>query len=98
MIRNRRYWWLLGSFLIGTFYWASPVVAQVTLEVMNPQAEMPPPPYVGGLAPGVGDLAGKRIGLIANNKAGAELFLSKIEELLKAKVPAFENRKKITSL
>ena len=86
-MRNRRYWWLLGALLIGAFCWVSPVVAQVTLEVMNPQAEIPPPPSVGGLAPRVGDLAGKRIGLIANNKPGAELFLTKIEELLKAKVP-----------
>jgi hypothetical protein len=86
-MRNRRYWWLLGAFLIGAFCWASPVGAQVALEVMNPQAAIPPPPSVGGLAPRVGDLAGKRIGLIANNKPGAELFLTKIEELLKAKVP-----------
>ena len=54
---------------------------------MNPQAAIPPPPSVGGLAPQVGDLAGKRIGRIANNKPGAELFLTKIEDLLKAKVP-----------
>jgi hypothetical protein len=86
-MRNRRCWWLLGALLIAGFCWASPAVAQVTLEVMNPQAEIPPPPSVGGLAPRVGDLAGKRIGLIANNKPGAELFLTKIEELLKAKVP-----------
>lgn len=86
-MRDRRYWWLLGAFLIVAFCWASPVAAQMTLEVMNPQAEIPPPPSVGGLAPRVGDLAGKRIGLIANNKPGAEMFLTKIEELLKAKVP-----------
>ena len=87
-MRNRRCWWLLGAFLLVAICWASPAAAQVILEVMNPQAEIPPPPSVGGLAPRVGDLAGKRIGLIANNKPGAELFLTKIEELLKAKVPA----------
>jgi len=78
---------LFTACLVTSFCWASPVEAQVTLEVMNPQAEIPPPPAVGRLAPRVGDLAGKTIGLIANSKPGAELFLTKIEELLKAKVP-----------
>ncbi len=87
-MRNRSCWRLLGAFLIEAFCWASPVVAQVTLEVMNPLAEIPPPPSVGGLAPRVGDIEGKRIGLIANNKPGAELFLTNVEELLKAKVPS----------
>lgn len=78
---------LLGTCLIIGFNWASPVVAQVTLDVINPRAEIPPRPSVGGLAPRLPDLAGKRIGLIANVKPGAELFLTKIEELLKAKFP-----------
>ncbi len=86
-MRKQGYGWLVGAFLIVGLCWASPAVAQVRLEVMNPQAEIPPPPSVGGLAPRLGDLAGKRIGLMANNKPGAELFLTKIEELLKAKVP-----------
>lgn len=37
--------------------------------------------------PRVADLAGKKIALVANYKAGAELFLTKIEELMKAKYP-----------
>ncbi len=78
---------LFTACLVTSFCWASLVEAQVTLEVMNPQAEIPPPPALGRLAPRVGDLAGKRVGLIANSKPGAELFLTKIEELLKAKVP-----------
>lgn len=80
-------WLLFMACLVTSFCWTSPVVAQVTLEVMNPQAEIPPPPSAVYLSPRVGDLAGKRIGLIANSKPGAELFLTQIEELLKAKVP-----------
>jgi hypothetical protein len=78
---------LLTACLMTGLCWASPAVAQVTLEVMNPQAEIPPPPSAVHLSPRVGDLAGKRVGLIANSKPGAELFLTKIEELLKAKIP-----------
>jgi hypothetical protein len=59
----------------------------VALEVLSPRDEIPPLPSVFSLAPRVTDLAGKRIGLIANVKPGAELFLTKIEELLKQKVP-----------
>jgi hypothetical protein len=78
---------LFMACLMTSICWASPAVARVTLEVLNPQAEIPPPPAVGRLAPRVGDLAGKRVGLIANSKPGAELFLTEIEELLKTSAP-----------
>jgi hypothetical protein len=79
-------WPLWGAFLV-MLCWPSPVTAEVTLEVVSPRAEIPPPPSVFHPSPRLTDLAGKRIGLIANNKPGAELFLTKIEELLKKRVP-----------
>jgi hypothetical protein len=66
---------------------APPARADVTLQVLSPRGEIPPPPGTPGLSPRVVDLAGKRIGLIANFKAGAELFLTKLEELIKQKYP-----------
>jgi hypothetical protein len=78
---------LLEACLIVSLLASSSVFAQVTLEVVSPRAEIPPPPSVLHPAPRLTDLTGKRIGLIANNKPGAELFLAKIEELLKQKVP-----------
>ena len=70
------------------FCWNISVRAQVTLEVLNPRGEIPTQAAVGGLSPRIADLSGKKIGLIANYKAGAELFLTKIEEVLKKKVPS----------
>jgi hypothetical protein len=67
---------------------ADAVVAQVTSEVLSPRAEIPHPPSIFHPAPRVTDLAGKKFGLIANIRPGVELFLTKIEELLKQKVPS----------
>ena len=86
-MKKRINWLLLEACLVASLCSGS-VLAQVTLEVVSPRAEIPPPPTIFRLAPRVTDLAGKRIGLIANNKPGAELFLTKIEELLKQKAPA----------
>jgi hypothetical protein len=80
-------WLLMGASLIVCLCWIGPVAAQVTLEVLNPRGELPPAPTMIAPNPRVGDLAGKKIALVANYKAGAELFLTKIEELLKAKFP-----------
>ncbi len=65
-----------------------PACAQVTLEVLNPRAEIPSMAAPGGLSPRIADLAGKKIGLIANYKAGADLFLNKIQEVLQARFPS----------
>ena len=78
---------LIGVFLALTLCWIGPVVAQVTVEVLNPRGELPPQQTTLSPSPRVADLAGKKIALVANYKAGAELFLTKIEELLKAKFP-----------
>lgn len=80
-------WWLVGVFLVVSLCWVVPVVAQITLEVLNPRGELPPL-QTKALSPRVADLAGKKIALVDNLKAGAELFLTKIEEQLRQKFPA----------
>ena len=58
----------------------------VELELLNPRGEIEPPPvYVP--APRVVDLAGKKIALIHNFKAGADTFLEAVQELLTARYP-----------
>jgi hypothetical protein len=65
---------------------ASPAQGAVTLEVLNPRGEIVPPPTLAP-APRVADLAGKKIGIYWNHKAGGNLFLDVIEKLLKEKYP-----------
>lgn len=60
--------------------------AQLTLEVMNPRGETPPPPTVG-INARVRDLAGKKIVLVDNGKFGAANFLEVLGEMLKQKYP-----------
>jgi hypothetical protein len=60
--------------------------ASVTLEVLNPRGEFTPPPIVAPTSR-VADLAGKKIGIYWNEKAGADNYLDVIEELLKEKFP-----------
>lgn len=60
---------------------------QVTLEVMNPRGEIPPPPTVG-INPRAADLAGKKIVLVDNGKYGASNFLEVLGEMLKQKYPS----------
>lgn len=86
-MKKRIKWPLLGALLIMGLCWTRPLSAQVTLEVVSPRAEIPPPPSIFHPSPRITDLAGKKIGLLVNNKPGAALFLTKIEELFKQKVP-----------
>ena len=86
-MNKRINWLLMGVSLIVCLCWIGVVSAQVTLEVLNPRGELPPAPTMMAPKPRVADLGGKKIALVANYKAGAELFLTKIEELLKAKYP-----------
>lgn len=58
----------------------------VTLEVMNPRAEIPPPPTFPP-SPRVTELSGKRIGIYWLGKAGGDNFFDGVEELLKEKYP-----------
>lgn len=59
---------------------------KVELKLLNPRGEIEPRPALAP-APRVIDLAGKKIALIHNFKAGANTFLDAVEELLKVKYP-----------
>jgi hypothetical protein len=79
--------WLLAAPLVSaSLLLAGTAAAQVTLEVMNPRGEIPPPPTMGirSRAP---DLAGKKIVLVDNGKFGANNFLEVIAQMLKQKYP-----------
>jgi hypothetical protein len=74
-------------FPIASLRSAEATTAQVTLEVLNPRGEIPPPPTLG-IRPRLTNLAGKKIGLCDNGKFGASSFLDAIETMLKQKYPA----------
>jgi hypothetical protein len=59
----------------------------ITLEVMNPRGEIPPPPFFA-LSPRVEELSGKRIGIYWLGKAGGDNFLDGVDELLRIKYPS----------
>ena len=68
--------WLLGAALAcASLFLAGSAAAQVTLEVMNPRGEIPPPKTLG-ISPRGGKLDGKKIVLIDNGKFGADNFLN----------------------
>jgi hypothetical protein len=79
-------WFLAAAFVSASLFLAGPAAAQVTLEVMNPRGEIPPPPTLG-ISPRVHDLAGKKIVLIDNGKFGASNFLDVLAQMLKQKYP-----------
>jgi hypothetical protein len=56
------------------------------LLVRNPKGEIESKKFFAP-APRIPDLAGKRIALISNQKAGASTFLDAVEEILKSKYP-----------
>ena len=58
-------------------------------EVLSPWAEADPVP-LKGLAPRLADLAGKKIGLLCNNKRAAPLILDVTEKILKERFPTSE--------
>jgi hypothetical protein len=74
------------AFLLASLCLAGTAAAQVTLEVMNPRGEIPPPTTLG-LSTRVADLAGKKIVLVDNGKFGANNFLEVIAQMLKQKYP-----------
>ena len=65
---------------------ASPKAPAVTFTVLNPRGEIAPPP-VFAPRPRIADLAGKKIGLYWNGKAGGNYFWNLIEQRLKEKLP-----------
>ena len=60
--------------------------AEVKLQVLNPRGEITLPPLSAPNGP-IADLAGKKIGLYWNGKAGGNHFWNSIEQLLKEKLP-----------
>jgi hypothetical protein len=85
MKRNRK-WFFAAALLAGGWCAAAAASAQVTLEVMNPRGEIPPPKTLG-ISPRGGGLDGKKIVLIDNGKYGASNFLNVLAEMLKQKYP-----------
>jgi hypothetical protein len=73
-------------FLLPGLFAAQAPKRSVTLEVMNPRAEIPSPP-MSPLSPRVKDLAGKRIGIYWIGKAGGDNFWDNVDLLLKEKYP-----------
>ena len=58
-------------------------------EVLGPWSEANPIP-LQGLSPRLDDLAGKKIGMLCNNKRAAPVILDVAERLLKEKYPTAE--------
>ncbi len=79
--------WLLGAAMACTSLFIAGVAsAQVTLEVMNPRGEIPPPKTLG-ISPRGSSLDGKKIVLIDNGKYGASNFLDVLADMIKHKYP-----------
>jgi hypothetical protein len=84
---NRHSSWLLGAaFACASLFVAGTATAQVTVEVMNPRGEIPPPP-TRGISPRATSLDGKKIVLVDNGKFGADNFLYVVAQLIKQKYP-----------
>ena len=86
MKRNAN-WLPSVALLVGGLFLAPTASAQVTLEVMNPRGEIPPPKTLG-ISPRGGSLDGKKIVLIDNGKFGASNFLDALADMLKQKYPS----------
>jgi len=85
MKRNSN-WFLAVALFAGGLCAAATASAQVTLEVMNPRGEIPPPKTLGISQRG-GSLDGKKIVLIDNGKYGASNFLDALADKIKEKYP-----------
>jgi hypothetical protein len=84
---NRHSHFLFGAALaVSSLLVAGTAAAQVTLEVMNPRGEIPPPKTLG-ISPRVGTLDGKKIVLVDNGKYGAGNFLDALADKIKEKYP-----------
>ncbi len=76
---------MLG-FSIG-FVHVGPASAEVAIEALNPRGEVAPAPIFTPSAR-IPDLAGKKVGIYWNHKAGGEHFWDVVEAALKEKAPA----------
>jgi len=79
-------WLLASSLVVGSLWVAGAASGQVTIEVMNPRGEIPPPKTLG-ISPRGGSLDGKKIVLIDNGKFGASNFLDVLADMLKQRYP-----------
>jgi hypothetical protein len=79
-------WFLAAALAVAALCVAGTASAQVTIEVMNPRGEIPPPKTLG-ISPRGGSLDGKKIVLIDNGKYGASNFLDVLAAMLKQKYP-----------
>jgi len=77
---------LAAALLVVALCAAGTAAAQVTIEVMDPRGEIPPPKTLG-ISPRGGSLDGKKIVLIDNGKYGASNFLDVLAAMLKQKYP-----------
>jgi len=85
-MKRLKNWLVIGVSLVVSLCWVGPVLAEVTLEVLNPRGEIVPLPTLVP-APRVTELAGKKIGIFWNGKQGGNNFWDVIEELLKERFP-----------
>jgi len=85
-MKRNTHWLLLAVLLAGGLFLSQTASAQVTLEVMNPRGEIPPPKTLG-ISPRGASLDGKKIVLIDNGKFGASNFLDALADMLKQKYP-----------
>ena len=84
---NRHSQFLCGAALgVASLLLAGTASSQVTLEVMNPRGEIPPPKTLG-ISPRIGTLDGKKIVLVDNGKYGASNFLDALADKIKEKYP-----------
>jgi len=85
-MKGNTHWLLSATLVVGGLFFAATCSAQVTLEVMNPRGEIPPPKTLG-ISPRGGSLDGKKIVLIDNGKFGASNFLDALADMVKQKYP-----------
>ena len=64
----------------------APAYGDVTLEVLNPRGEIAPLP-IAAPSPRLATIAGKKVGIYWNDKAGGNYFWDVVEAELKVKAP-----------
>jgi hypothetical protein len=85
-MKRHSHWLFAAALACASLFLAGTAAAQVTLEVMNPRGEIPPPKTLG-ISPRGGKLDGKKVVLIDNGKFGADNFLNVVAELIKQRYP-----------
>jgi hypothetical protein len=90
-MKNTLVWNICGFSVFSLLMSCLPIheasaAAAITLKVMNPLGEITPPP-VSAPSTRISDLAGKKVAIYWNGKAGGDNFWNNIEALLKEKLP-----------